>query len=98
MEIEIISPKEVVSRDSGVSRVVIPAQWGQMEILPRYADYMTLLQKGELTYNKGSEVVTRNISGGLCMVSKEKVTILVDDILASVSSLEEARQKKQAQH
>ena len=94
MEIEIITPKEVVARESQITRVVIPASWGQMEILPGYADYMTTLDRGTLTYVKNGEEVSRNISGGILTVSKEKGTVLVDDVLASVSSLEEARQKK----
>lgn len=94
MELEIITPKEVIAREAKISRVVIPASWGQMEILPGYADYMTTLDRGTLTYFKNGEEVSRNISGGILTVSKEKVTVLVDDVLASVSSLEEARQKK----
>lgn len=95
MEIEIISPKELIARETQISRVVIPASWGQMEILPGYADYMTTLDHGTLTYVKNGESISRNISGGILTVSKEKVTILVDDVLATVTSLDEARQKKQ---
>jgi len=94
MELQIITPKSVIASESQVTKVVIPADWGQMEILPGYADYMTTLDRGTLTYVQNGVANTCNISGGLCTVSQEKITILADDILASVSSLEEARQKK----
>lgn len=94
MELEIITPNEVVSQEADVSEVIIPSQWGQMDILPKHADYMTLLSKGELTYIKGGQTLTKNVGSGLCMVSKEKVTVLVDDVYASVTSLDEARKQK----
>lgn len=94
MELEIITPKDVIARETHISSLMIPAQWGQMEILPGYADFMTTLTQGTLTYIKNGEATSRNISGGLLTVSKEKISVLADDVLASVSSLDSARNKK----
>lgn len=94
MELEIITPKEVVAQENQIDDVKIPAEWGQMQILPGHADYMTKLVAGALSYTKAGQSFSQNVSGGLCTISKQKITILVDDVLASVSSLKEAREKK----
>jgi F-type H+-transporting ATPase subunit epsilon len=94
IELEIVSPNEIVAKESGVTEVIIPALWGQMDVLPQYTEYMTTLRQGELTYKRGSEKKSFNITGGLFTISKDKATVLIDGLMATVTSLNEARNKK----
>lgn len=88
LEIEVISPNETLAEVSGVSELIIPATWGQMDILPEHADYMTTLAQGELKYvTEGGKANTLNITGGLLTVSNNKATILVDGTIATVTSI-----------
>lgn len=97
IELEIVSPNEIVAKESGVTEVIIPALWGQMDVLPQYTEYMTTLRQGELTYKKGGEKRSFNITGGLFTISKDKATVLVDGLMATVTSLNEARNKKKTE-
>lgn len=96
IDLEIVSPNEVLAKETGVTEIVIPANWGQMDVMPQYADFVTTLSPGELTYKKGGEKRSYNITGGLFTISKDKATVLVDGVMATVTSLEEARSKKKA--
>lgn len=96
IDLEIVSPNETLAKESGVTEVVIPANWGQMDVMPQYADFVTTLTQGELSYKKGGEKRSYNITGGLFTISKDKATVLVDGIMATVTSLDEARNKKRA--
>lgn len=91
LELEILTPKEVLAKESSVTEVTIPASWGQMEILPLHTDYMTSLVQGELSYTAGSNRRTHNITGGLIVVKDGKATILVDNVYATVTPIGQAR-------
>lgn len=94
IELEIVSPTEILAKESGVTEVIIPALWGQMDVLPQYADFVTTLSSGEITFKKDGEKKSYNITGGLFTIAKDKATALVDGTLATVTSLDEARKKK----
>lgn len=96
IDIEIVSPSETVAKDTNVTEIIIPAHWGQMDVLPRHADFMTTLRQGELIYKKGAEKHSFNITGGLFTITKDKAVVLVDGLLATVTPIDEARRKKAA--
>lgn len=96
IELEIVSPSETVAKESNVSEIIIPAEWGQVDILPQHTEYMTTLRQGELSYKISGEKKTLNITGGLFMISHNKATVLADGLFATVTSLDEVRQKKKA--
>lgn len=91
LELEILTPKEVLAKESSVAEVTIPASWGQMEILPQHTDYMTSLVQGELSYTVGSTRRAHNITGGLIVVKDGKATILADNVYATVTPIGSAR-------
>lgn len=93
LELEILTPKEVLAKEPSVTEVTIPASWGQMEILPQHTDYMTSLVQGELSYTAASNRRVHNIAGGLVVVKNGKVTVLVDNIYATVTPIGSARSK-----
>lgn len=91
LELEILTPGEVLAKEPSVDEILIPAHWGQMGILPQYTDFITTLTPGELTYRAGSKKKSHNISGGVIAIKEGKATVLVDSLLATVTPIEEAR-------
>lgn len=91
LELEILAPDTVLAKEVSVDEILIPAHWGQMGILPQHADYMTTLNRGEITYRVGSKEISHNITGGLMVVKQGKATVLVDGLMATVTPLEQAR-------
>jgi F-type H+-transporting ATPase subunit epsilon len=82
-DLEIVTPKEVIAKVAA-DEIIIPAAWGQMDILPQHTDYITTLTEGELTYRRGAEKKTHRITGGLMTVHGNHATVLVDGLLADV--------------
>ena len=91
LELEILTPKEILAKEASVTEITIPASWGQMEILPQHTDYMTTLTQGELSYTAGSHHRTHNITGVLIVVKNGKATVLVDNVYATVTPIDAAR-------
>jgi F-type H+-transporting ATPase subunit epsilon len=79
IDLEIVAPNALLASEQ-VDEIVIPAAWGQMDILPQYADFVTTLTAGELIYRKGTERKAYQITGGLLTIAKDKATILVDGL------------------
>lgn len=96
LKLEILTPEEVLANEDEVHEIIIPAEWGQMDILPQHADYVTKLARGQLVYRNGENKKSHNIIGGLIAIKDGKATILVEGLLASVTSLDEARAKRAA--
>lgn len=91
LELEILTPKEILAKEPSVQEIIIPALWGQMGILPQYTDYVTTLTSGEISYKVGAESKTHNISGGMIAIKDGKATVLVDSLLATVTNIQDAR-------
>lgn len=92
LSLEILTPKEVLASENSVKSIHIPAHWGTMEILPQYADYVTSLTEGTLTYTvEGKQPVTHNISGGMIAIKDGKATILADSLMATVTDINSKR-------
>lgn len=96
LELEILTPKEILAKENNVDEIVIPAAWGQMGILPMHTDFVTSLTPGELTYRVGGNKKSHNITGGLLAVKNGVATILVDGLMATVTQIDDARKKKDA--
>ena len=94
IELEIVSPSKVIAKESGVSEISLPGSVGQLGIFPDHTEFMTTLGTGPLTYKQGGLVQTFNISGGLFTINKNKATVLVESLLATVTPIEDARRDK----
>lgn len=78
LSLEILSPTKVLVREMVVDEVVCPAQWGQIDVLPGHADYVTTLVAGEIIYRIGSTKKSTTISGGILCVEAQKITATVE--------------------
>lgn len=97
IELEIVAPNKIVARESGVSEISLPGAVGQLGILPDHTEFMTSLGTGVLTYKKGGVVQSFNISGGLFTIINNKAVVLVDSLLATVTSIEDARRREKSE-
>ncbi|MBF0105839.1 MAG: hypothetical protein HQM16_10990 [Deltaproteobacteria bacterium] len=88
---ELLTPREVLAKEASVDEIIIPAHWGQMDILPQHTDFVTTLTQGELTYRVGTKKETHNILGGLLTIKGDQATVLVDGVLAKVTPIKPAR-------
>ena len=97
LEHEILTPNEILAKESSVNGIMIPALWGQMDILPEHTDYITELTQGELAYRVGKEIRKHNISGGFIAIKDGKATVMVDGVLATVTPINAARAQAKPQ-
>jgi F-type H+-transporting ATPase subunit epsilon len=79
LNLQIYSPSQTLLNETDVSEVLIPANWGQMGILPGHTDYITTLTKGVITYKISDSEKSHEIDGGFFEVKKNKATILVSN-------------------
>lgn len=79
LNLEILSPQKIVYRGPA-DEVVAPSAAGEVGILPQHTHYVTLLKSGQLSYKQGDKVESLQITGGLCFVESDRLTILVDAI------------------
>ena len=91
LSLELLTPSEVLANESKVDEIVIPANWGQMGILPQHTDFVTTLTEGELSYRVGTKKKTHNILGGLFKIKNGRATILLDGVMATVTPIKSAR-------
>lgn len=93
MELEIVTPNGQLAKGS-VDELIVPGYWGQLDILPQHTDFITILTVGLLSYRMGESKQSHNISGGLLTITGNKVTVLVDGLMATVTPLDPEKRKK----
>lgn len=81
MNIEILSPSKTIFKGE-VSEVIVPSVNGEAGILPQHTEYLTALQEGKLTVKQPDGPKEFNITGGLLTVETDKITVLVDGLVA----------------
>lgn len=96
IELEIVAPNRVVASESGVTEISLPGSVGQLGILPDHTEFMTSLGTGTLSYKKGGSVQTFNISGGLFTINKNRATVLVENLLATITDIGDARRREKS--
>lgn len=84
LELEILTPNQVLAKEPEVDELIIPASWGQMDILPMHTDFVTALTEGEVIYRSQGSEKRHGISGGLLRIKDGKAAILADGLLATV--------------
>lgn len=78
MKVKIFKAEEVVY-EGDASRVTIPAQNGEMTILPHHISIVTNLQRGRLIVHKNDEEKFQTeINGGVCSFSDDCVSVLAE--------------------
>ena len=84
LDLQILTASQVLMTGS-VDEVIAPSASGEVGILPGHTQYITILGPGRLSYRQGDKTEELQITGGLCRVEENKVTVLVDSLLANLN-------------
>jgi F-type H+-transporting ATPase subunit epsilon len=99
VDLEIVSPERLLlSRP--VDMVVIPADEGEMGVLPKHAPMIVLLRGGVVRLFEAGQVTERLfVTGGFAEITPARVTVLADEAMpvASVSRAEGEKRLAAAQ-
>jgi len=78
MKVKIFKAEEVVY-EGEAEKVTVPAQNGEMTILPHHISIVTNLQHGRLIVHKNDgDKFQTEISGGVCSFSDDCVSVLAE--------------------
>lgn len=80
LKLSIITPEAVTFSDD-VDSVVIPADEGEMGILPHHVPVMAKLRPGELRYRKGNEERYLAVGKGFVEVLPASVSVLAESAM-----------------
>ena len=81
MTVEIVTPDKKVF-EGEADGVQLPGSEGSFEILNHHAPIISTLTTGKIRVRVGKEAQFFNIGGGLVEMSNNKVTVLVDSLVA----------------
>ena len=77
MRLLLVTPAREVL-DAEVEEVYAPGVLGEFGVLPQHATFLTALDTGKLRYRTGGKDHYLEVSGGVCEVLGDTVTILAD--------------------
>ncbi len=78
IDLEIVSPEKLLL-SRAVDMVVIPAEDGEMGVLPQHAPMIVTLREGVIRlYTDGKVTDQLQVSGGFAEVTPQRVTVLAD--------------------
>lgn len=78
IDLEIVSPEKLLL-SRAVDMVVIPAEDGEMGVLPQHAPMIVTLREGVIRlYTDGKVTDQLQVSGGFAEVTPLRVTVLAD--------------------
>ena len=81
LTLDIVTPERKVFSDE-VDEVVAPGLLGEFGVLPGHTTLLAELGTGPLTYTKGGETKTLQVTGGFAEVRDDHVMILADSVTA----------------
>ena len=82
IDLEIVSPEKLLL-SRAVDMVVIPAEDGEMGVLPQHAPMIVTLREGVIRlYTDGKVTDQLQVSGGFAEVTPQRVTVLADTATA----------------
>lgn len=95
---EVTSPEGIVFSEE-VSEVTLPAQDGEITILPHHTPLLTKLVEGEIIIHKPSGKLSIVITGGFLEINKNKAHVLSDYAIRaeSIEIAHSEERKKQAE-
>ena len=94
MRLEIVAPDEVIAKEEGVQEIILPGTLGEIDILPQHTEFMTTLTEGTVRFRRQGSEKTYNITGGFFSIKNNEATMLVDGLMATVTSIDEARKQR----
>lgn len=77
LQVEMVTP-EKVSLKTQARFVALPAQEGEMGVLPGHEPYLTQLRAGEVRVSSGEETHRFAIAGGFAEIHKDHVSIFAE--------------------
>ena len=77
MELIIISPDGVLL-DEMADRVTLPGSMGAFSVLKSHAPLVSILMKGHIVYVQNKKEKNYDIDGGVTVVEKDVVRVLVE--------------------
>lgn len=93
IRLQIITPQKPVL-DKEVDFVVLPANKGELGILPGHTEYITTLKYGVLRYKIGEETETFAVLGGIAEIANNNVSVFAEGaVLQDEIDEETARQQ-----
>ncbi|MDT8287267.1 MAG: ATP synthase F1 subunit epsilon [Elusimicrobiales bacterium] len=91
---DIVTPEKPFLQDREVDFVALPAEGGEMGVLPGHAPFAVQLRPGVLRYREGHTEETFAVMGGFAEVYKDKVSVFAEAAeLAREVDEERARQE-----
>ena len=79
MELVIISPEGVLLNETA-DRVTLPGSMGAFSILKNHAPLVSTLEKGEIIYTLNKKDKKYDIKGGITIVEKNVIRVLVESL------------------
>ena len=76
LHLKVITPKKLVYEEE-VNAVIVPTVAGEITILPKHADLLSLLKEGVITIKKEKEIEYLSVGGGYLETDGKTVHILV---------------------
>ncbi|MGH7050833.1 MAG: ATP synthase F1 subunit epsilon [Acetobacteraceae bacterium] len=94
VQLEIVSPEKLlVSRP--IDMVVVPAEEGDLGVLPGHAPMIVTLRGGFATLYEGSNVVeSLFVAGGFAEITPERCTVLADELFRVAQLSQSAAEKR----
>lgn len=78
-KLDFVTPESKIAIDQDLHEITLPAERGELNILPGHAPLMTTLRPGILTYKlTNGESGRYAISWGYCQVSERGVSVLAE--------------------
>lgn len=93
-KLDFVTPNGKIVVDQELAEVTLPAQRGELDILPGHSPLMTTLQPGILTYKlKNGDTGKYAISWGYAQVSERGVNVLAETAIAGTDVDQKADQE-----
>jgi F-type H+-transporting ATPase subunit epsilon len=104
LTLTVVTPERALVSQAACDEVTLPAEAGQIGILPGHTPLITLLGIGVVTFRNGGEKTSVAVRGGFAEISSDNVRILADravskatvDAAAAGKELGEAETRRQA--
>ena len=96
LQLQIITPLKLVL-DEEVEEIIVPAETGEITILPNHVSLFTKIKPGELSIRRSKKQSFFAITGGFLEVKENKITILADYAIRAddigVAKAQEAKER-----
>lgn len=82
LHVTVVTPERAVLPRTACSSVTLPAEKGEMQVLPGHAALVTLLGIGIATVQDGGKAVAFAVRGGFAEIGSDEVRVLADTATA----------------